>query len=67
MIGGVCSGFADYFAKDVTIIRIVWTLSALIPPLFPGVAAYLVGWILMPAPKASGSSKSPTGHAIASE
>lgn len=67
MVGGVCSGFAYYFAKDVTIIRIVWTLAALIPPLFPGIAAYLVGWILMPGPQGSGSSKRPTGHAIASE
>ncbi len=50
MLAGVCSGCAAYFAKDVTVVRIAWTLSALIPPLFPGVAAYAICWLLMPAP-----------------
>ena len=67
MLGGVCSGFADFYAKDVAIVRIVWTLAALIPPFFPGVAAYLVGWILMPAPEDSGSSKRPSERAVAVE
>ncbi len=26
MIGGVCSGVADYFGVDPTIVRIVWVL-----------------------------------------
>ena len=49
MIAGVCAGVAKYFAKDVAVIRIVWVLSALIPPLFPGIAAYVLGWLLLPA------------------
>lgn len=50
MLAGVCAGCAKHFAKDVRICRIMWTVAALIPPFFPGVAAYLVCWLLMPAP-----------------
>lgn len=45
---GVCSGFARYFAKDVTLIRIVWMGCAILPPFFPGVVAYGICWVLMP-------------------
>lgn len=48
MVVGVCGGCASYFGKDVTLVRIVWSLAALIPPLFPGVVAYVVCWLLMP-------------------
>ncbi len=48
-LAGVCRGFASYFGKDVTVIRIVWALAALLPPIFPGIVAYLVCWLLMPS------------------
>jgi phage shock protein PspC (stress-responsive transcriptional regulator) len=57
MLAGVCAGYAKHFAKDVRIVRVIWTLAALIPPFFPGVAAYLVSWLLMPAPKDSAPAK----------
>ena len=47
-LAGVCSGFARYFANDITLIRIIWVGVAIIPP-FPGVIAYLICWVLMPA------------------
>ena len=62
LLAGVCAGYAKHFAKDVRIVRIIWTLSALIPPFFPGVAAYLISWLLLPAPR-----DSTAGHAPASE
>ncbi len=46
-LAGVCSGFARYFAKDATLVRIVWVCAAIVPP-FPGVAAYGICWVLMP-------------------
>ena len=48
MIAGVCAGVAEYFDKDVAVIRAAWALAALIPPLFPGIAAYVIGWLLLP-------------------
>ncbi|MCO5260196.1 MAG: PspC domain-containing protein [Crocinitomicaceae bacterium] len=45
-IGGVCSGLSNYFAIDVTIIRIVWALAIL----FGGVGffLYILLWIIIP-------------------
>ena len=45
-VAGVCLGFAEYFDLDVTIVRIVWAISAVLGG-FGGVA-YVVGWIIMP-------------------
>lgn len=64
-IAGVCAGCAHYFGKDVTIIRIAWTLSALIPPLFPGIAAYLVSWMLMPTHREVKPEKAPAAPGAA--
>ena len=46
-IAGVCAGVARYFDLDVTLVRILWLLAAIFPPL-PGVIAYFVCWIAMP-------------------
>ncbi len=54
MLVGVCAGCAQYLRKDVTLVRIVWSLAALIPPLFPGIVAYVVCWLLMPVASESG-------------
>jgi phage shock protein C len=57
-VAGVCGGVARYFDIDVTLVRIVWLLAALFPPL-PGIVAYIVCWIAMPEdpPPATESSK----------
>src|SRR5450756_834054 len=44
-IAGVCAGFAEYFALDVTIVRVVWLIVALFGG---GVLAYIIAWIVMP-------------------
>jgi phage shock protein C len=46
-IGGVCLGFAEYFELDVTLVRVVWLLVAILG--FPlGIIAYIVAWIVVP-------------------
>lgn len=46
-IGGVCTGFAEYFDLDVALIRVVWLLVAILG--FPvGIIGYIVAWIIMP-------------------
>lgn len=45
MIAGVCGGFAEYFAVDVTLVRILWLISLLFTRF--GLIAYIVCAILM--------------------
>jgi len=46
-LAGVCSGFAEYFDMDVTLVRLIWIAMVLIPPSI-GVVVYLVAWIVLP-------------------
>jgi phage shock protein PspC (stress-responsive transcriptional regulator) len=50
-LGGVCGGIAEYVALDATLIRVAWVVLAIVPgAIVFGVLAYLVAWIIMPAP-----------------
>ena len=46
-VAGVCAGFAEYFDIDVTMIRVVWLILAILtfPVLF---VVYGVCWIVVP-------------------
>jgi len=46
-IAGVCAGFAEYFDLDVTLVRVLWLISAFIPTCL-GLIGYFVAWILVP-------------------
>jgi phage shock protein C len=46
-IAGVCGGVARHFDLDVTLVRILWILVTIFPPI-PGLIAYIVCWIAMP-------------------
>jgi phage shock protein C len=46
-LAGVCAGFARYLDVDVTLVRILWVLLVIFPPV-PGIVAYIVCWIVMP-------------------
>jgi len=46
-IAGVCAGVAQYFGLDVTLLRVMWVLVAILGFLF-GLIAYVICWILMP-------------------
>src|SRR4051812_31209422 len=46
-IAGVCAGFAEYFDLDLSLIRWVWAICAILGlPL--GLAAYAIAWIVIP-------------------
>ena len=47
-IAGVCSGLADYFGVDVTLIRLA-VAAAVIFSGGIGLLAYIAAWIIMPA------------------
>jgi phage shock protein PspC (stress-responsive transcriptional regulator) len=51
MIAGVCAGIAEYFGWSATYVRIGYVLLSVISAAFPGIAVYLVLWLVMPAPK----------------
>ncbi len=46
-IGGVCAGFARYFAIDVTLVRVVWLALAICTGV--GFIAYVAAWMIIPS------------------
>lgn len=46
-IAGVCAGFAEYFDLDVTLIRVVWLVAAVLMLPFWCVG-YIIAWVIMP-------------------
>ena len=48
MIGGVCSGIADYTGVDVTVVRLAAVIGAVLG-FGTLIVAYVVAWLLMPA------------------
>lgn len=45
-IAGVCAGVAEYFDLDVTLVRLMWLLTAVLTGI--GLLSYPIGWIVMP-------------------
>jgi phage shock protein PspC (stress-responsive transcriptional regulator) len=48
MIAGVCGGLQDFFGLDAFWFRLGFVL-AMIPAGIPGIAIYLVMWLVMPS------------------
>ncbi len=48
MLGGVCSGLADYFGLDVSLVRVGLVLLAFATHLGPLAGLYLIFWAIMP-------------------
>jgi phage shock protein PspC (stress-responsive transcriptional regulator) len=48
ILGGVCSGLADYLGIDPTLVRVLTVIAAVFS-LGTAVVAYVVAWALMPA------------------
>ncbi len=46
MIAGVCSGVAEYFGIDKSIVRIIWAFLGIFYG--AGLLAYIIAWIIMP-------------------
>ena len=50
-VAGVCGGIAEYFAVDVTAMRVLWVLLSIFPGLvICGIFAYAAAWFIMPEP-----------------
>lgn len=49
MLGGVCSGLANYFDIDTVIVRLVFAILFL--TMGVGVLAYIIAWIIIPVAK----------------
>jgi phage shock protein C len=49
ILGGVCSGLAEYFRVDPLLVRVVFVILALTPPAV-GIVLYFVLWFLMDPP-----------------
>lgn len=48
ILAGVCSGIAEYFDLDPTLIRVLYVLLSLFSACFPGLLVYIILLILMP-------------------
>ena len=46
MLAGVCSGIADYFDIDPTLVRLAWVLFSLLGG--SGLLAYIIAAIIIP-------------------
>ncbi len=47
-LGGVCSGIAEYFDFDPTLVRIGYVLISILSAAFPGLLVYIILWIVVP-------------------
>jgi phage shock protein C len=47
MVAGICAGIAEYFGVDVTLVRVIVAVIAVITG-GAGVLAYLVAWAIIP-------------------
>lgn len=49
MISGVLGGFADYVNVDVTVVRLVFVVVAIMTGLLPFLLAYVIAAAIMPS------------------
>jgi phage shock protein C len=45
---GICSGIADIYHFDVTIVRLAFVFVTVLTQFVPGIVTYLIGWYLIP-------------------
>ncbi len=48
LIGGVCSGIAEYFKMDPTMVRLGYVLLSVLSAAFPGLLVYVIMWLVVP-------------------
>jgi phage shock protein PspC (stress-responsive transcriptional regulator) len=49
MIAGVCGGIAQWLGWDPTAVRVLYVLISIFSGAFPGILAYIILAIVMPA------------------
>jgi phage shock protein C len=47
-LAGICSGIADQYNFDVTLVRLAFVFVTVLTSFVPGIITYLVGWYLIP-------------------
>ena len=52
---GICSGIADMYGFDVTLVRLAFIFVTVLTSFAPGIITYLVGWYLIPLKEDSDS------------
>jgi phage shock protein C len=55
MIAGICAGIGETLDFDPTIVRLIFVFCAAATAFFPLIAAYAVGWFIIP-PKSNTES-----------
>ncbi len=58
MVAGVAGGLANYFGIDPTLVRLLWLL-AFLPGGVPGLALYVLAWLIIPLEPRPSSEDSP--------
>lgn len=48
MIAGVIGGLAEYFDRDVSLLRLLYVLISVLSAAFPGIIVYLILWLVIP-------------------
>lgn len=48
VVAGVIGGFAEYFDRDPTLLRVLYVLLSILSAAFPGVLVYLILWAVIP-------------------
>jgi phage shock protein C len=48
MIAGICAGIGEMINIDPTLIRLALVFVTIVTAVFPCIAVYLVGWVIIP-------------------
>jgi phage shock protein C len=48
IIAGVIGGFAEYFDRDPTLLRVLYVIISIASAAFPGILIYLLLWLIIP-------------------
>ena len=48
IIAGVIGGFAEYFNRDPTLLRVLYVIISIASAAFPGILIYLLLWLIIP-------------------
>ena len=51
MLAAVCSGLAEYFDVDVTLVRVIYAVATAFCAGFPGIIVYIILALVMPDPE----------------
>jgi phage shock protein C len=62
-IAGICQGFANHMGWDVTLLRVIAVVLAIVT--FPlGIVVYLIAWLIMPEEPLSLPPATPVSSAV---